>query len=41
MPYLVEELEGETVQTSYTPDLTVSVEAGLVSLAVRQWQIRR
>ena len=41
MPYLVQELEGCSVYAAYTPDIPVSVEPGLVSLAVGRWQIRR
>jgi hypothetical protein len=41
MPYLVEELEGSSVYAAYTPDITVSVEPGLVSLAIGRWQIWR
>src|SRR5205823_8001497 len=40
MPYLSEELEGRSVNSAYTPDVSCSIEPCLVSLANRQWQIR-
>ena len=39
MPHLIEELEGRSVYASYTPDVTISVEPCLVSLAIGQWQV--
>jgi hypothetical protein len=41
MPYLVEELEGSAIYATYSPDIAVSKEPGLGSLAGRRWQIRR
>ena len=41
MPYLVCEHEGSSIYAAYTPDFSVSVEPGLVSLAVLRWHIRR
>ena len=39
VPHLIEELEGGTVYAAYTPDLSVSVESGLVGLTVGRWQV--
>jgi len=41
MPYLVQELEGGSIYAAYSPDIAVSKEPGLRSLARRRWQIRR
>jgi hypothetical protein len=41
MPDLVEELEGSSVYAAYTPDIAVSVEPGLISLPIGQWQVWR
>src|SRR5439155_23439297 len=40
MPYLIEELEGSSVYSAYTPDVPCPIEPCLVSLANRQWQVR-
>jgi len=41
VPDFVEELEGETVQTAHTPNITVTIESSLVGLAIRQRQVGR
>ena len=38
---LSQELEGLAYQASYTPDLSRSIEASLVGLAIGQYQVGR
>ena len=40
MIYIREVLEGWSVNAAYTPDVSVSIEARLVRLAIRQWHVR-
>ena len=40
MLYLSQELEGLSYYASYTPDLSRSVEPGLIGLSIGQYQIR-
>src|SRR4030095_7463839 len=41
MVYISAELEGQTVYASYTPDISCSIEARLIGLTHRLWQVRR